>query len=129
MRQYKPSDSLSYFAKYRWYLRSLHSKKAERAKILADINEGNISRDILSPDWNERLLGEIRRLKRKLADIEFAVESIPETPELIPCKLFLRLHFISGMTLTQTADKMDVSLSTLRRIRDRASKYFDTYPL
>ena len=107
----------------------MHSKKAERAKILADINEGNISRDILSPDWNERLLGEIRRLKRKLADIEFAVESIPETPELIPCKLFLRLHFISGMTLTQTADKMDVSLSTLRRIRDRASKYFDTYPL
>lgn len=128
MRRYKPTDPLSYFAKYRWYLRALNAKKAERAKILADINSGEISRDTLDKHWGEQIKDEMKNLRRKLSQIEQAVESIPETPELLPCKLFLRLYFILGMSMTDTAEKMNISISTARRIRERASEYFETFP-
>ncbi len=128
MRKYKPTDSLSYFAKYRWYLRALNAKKAEKAKILADINSGEISRDTLDKRWSEQIRSETSELRRKLSEIELTVEAIPETAELLPCKLFLRLHFILGMSMTDTAEKMNVSISTARRIRERASEYFESYP-
>ena len=128
MRRYKPTDPLSYFAKYRWYLRALNAKKAEKAKILADINSGEISRDTLDRYWSEQIKCEINELRRKLSEIELTVDSIPETTELLPCKLFLRLYFILGMSMTDTAEKMNISISTARRIRERASEYFESYP-
>ncbi len=109
-------------------MRALNSKSAERRKILADINSGLISRDTLDEDWSASLESEISELKKKLHDIEFTVDSIPETPVLLPCKLFLRLHFICGMSMTDTAEKLNVSLTTLRRIRDRAARHFDNFP-
>ncbi len=128
MRLYNYPTSLLFFSRYDWYMRALNSKSAERRKILADINSGLISRDTLDEDWSASLESEIAELKTKLHDIEFTVDSIPETPELLPCKLFLRLHFICGMSMTDTAEKLNVSLTTLRRIRDRAARHFDNFP-
>ncbi len=128
MRLYNIPNSLLYFSRYNWYLRALNTKKAERRKILADINSGLISRDTLESDWQKALEGEIVELKKRLHDIESTIESIPETPNLLPCKLFMRLYFVLGMSMTDTAEKMNVSLSTLRRIRDRAARHFEDFP-
>ena len=57
-----------------------------------------------------------------------AMEHMPETARLLPCKLYLRLHFISGLSVTETAEKLNVSETTLRRIRNRAARYFDEHP-
>ena len=128
MRLYNIPNSLLYFSRYNWYLRALNTKKAERRKILADINSGLISRDTLDSDWQKSLEHEIVELKKRLHDIESTIEAIPETPNLLPCKLFMRLYFVLGMSMTDTAEKMNVSLSTLRRIRDRAARHFDDFP-
>ncbi|MBQ9920546.1 MAG: hypothetical protein IJO52_00020 [Clostridia bacterium] len=128
MRLYNIPNSLLYFSRYNWYLRALNTKKAERRKILADINSGLISRDTLDSDWQKSLESEIIDLKKRLHDIESTIEGIPETPNLLPCKLFMRLYFVLGMSMTETAEKMNVSLSTLRRIRDRAARHFDDFP-
>lgn len=128
MRLYNYPNSLLYFSRYNWYLRALNTKTAERRKILADINSGLISRDTLDEDWNRQLEAELDALKKRLNSIEFTVNAIPETPELLPCKLFLRLHFICGMSMTETAEKLNVSQTTLRRIRDRAAKHFEDFP-
>ncbi|MBQ8250093.1 MAG: sigma-70 family RNA polymerase sigma factor [Clostridia bacterium] len=128
MRLYNIPNSLLYFSRYNWYLRALNTKQAERRKILADINSGLISRDTLDSDWQKSLEVEIGELKKHMHDIESTIESIPETPNLLPCKLFMRLYFVLGMSMTETAEKMNVSLSTLRRIRDRAARHFDDFP-
>ncbi len=128
MRLYNYPTSLLFFSRYDWYLRALNSKNAERKKILADINSGLISRDTLDENWSRNLESEIESLRKRLHDIEYTVNAMPETPELLPCKLFLRLHFICGMSMTDTAGEMNVSQSTLRRIRDRAARHFDDFP-
>lgn len=128
MRAESCPDSLLYFARYGWYLRALNSKEAERRKIKADINSGLISRDTLEEDWAEKLREETAAIRRRLHAIEATVESMPETPTLLPCKLFLRLHFVVGMSMTETAEKINVSATTLRRIRDRAAAYFEKFP-
>ncbi len=128
MRLYNYPNSLLFFSRYDWYLRALNTKSAERRKILSDINSGLISRDTLDEDWSRQLESEIEALKERLHSIEFAIDAIPETPELLPCKLFLRLHFVCGMSMTETAEKLNVSQTTLRRIRDRAAKHFEDYP-
>ncbi len=128
MRLYNIPNSLLYFSRYNWYLRALNTKKAERRKILADINSGLISRDTLDSDWQKALECEIIELKKRLHNIESTIAAIPETPNLLPCKLFMRLYFVLGMSMTDTAEKMNVSLSTLRRIRDRAARHFDDFP-
>lgn len=117
-------EPLSYFANYRWYLRALHSKRAEKAKIQTDISNGLISRDVLDPDWRQRYLCEIKYYKQKLREIEAVIDSIPETEQLLPCKIFLRLHYVMGMSLTEVGEKMNVSLSTVRRIKSRTEDYF-----
>ena len=120
--------SLRYFAKYRWYLKALGAKRSEKQKIIADINSGLISRDTLDENWQRSLNRDIATIKRRLKKIEETVDSLPDTSEFFPCKLLLRLHFIMGMTMTDTAAAMNVSVSTLRRIYDRTVKYFDRYP-
>lgn len=129
MRKYKHSDPLSYFAKYKWYLKALNAKKSEYSKILADIHSGELNRDTLDPFWKERIRAEVKYLRKKLQNIETAVNSLPDTPEMIACKLFLRLHYIIGMNLTLCAEKMNVSYSTVRRIKERAARYFENFPL
>ncbi len=128
MSLYNIPNSLLYFSRYNWYLRSLNTKEAERRKVLADIRSGLISRDTIDEGWQDSLNNEIDELKKRLYDIEFTVKSMPETPELLPCKLFLRLHFIMGMTMTDTAETMNISLSTLRRIKDKAAMHFENFP-
>ena len=128
MRMYHYANSLAYFSAYNWYLRSLNAKNAERRKIRADIREGLISRDMLDPDWEETMDAESAALRAQLDAIEATVESMPETARLLPCKLYLRLHFISGLSVTETAEKLNVSETTLRRIRNRAARYFDEHP-
>lgn len=128
MRTYCIPNSLLFFSRYSWYLRALGTKKAERNKILADINSGLLSRDTLDTDWQRSLEKEIDSLRAKMKEIEYVVESLPETPQLFPCKLFLRLYFIVGLSMTETAAEMNVSMSTLRRIRDRAARHFDDFP-
>ena len=129
MRSCEIPESLTFFSRYQWYLRALNTKKAEKRKILADINSGLISRDTLDEDWQELLESEIQKIRKNLHDIEFTLDLMPETPKLLPCKLFLRLHFIVGMSMTETAEKLNVSASTLRRIRDRAARHFDEFPV
>jgi len=68
-------------------------------------------------------------LKQRCHEIEAEIEKIPDTDQLLPCKLFLRLHFVFGLTMTETAEKMNVSETTLRRIRDRLIRYYDEYPM
>lgn len=128
MRTYCIPNSLLFFSRYSWYLRALGTKKAERNKILADINSGLLSRDTLDTDWQRSLEKEIDSLRAKMKEIEYVVESLPETPQLFPCKLFLRLYFIVGLSMTEAAAEMNVSMSTLRRIRDRAARHFDDFP-
>lgn len=129
MKYERYPEPLLYFAKYGWYLRALNSKKAERRKINADINSGLISRDTLDEDWNERINLEIENIRENLHRIESTIEGMPETPSLLPCKLYLRLHFVVGMSMTETAEKLNVSATTLRRIRDRAADYFGKFPI
>ncbi len=128
MRIFNYDNELQYFSRYNWYLRSLNAKKAERRKILADISSGLISRDTLDEDWEAQLEREADEISEKLRAIERTIDEIPETPSLLPCKLFLRLHFVSRLNMTETAEKLNVSESTLRRIRDRAIRYFEENP-
>ncbi len=118
------SHPFTYFARYRWYLRALDSKRAEKSKILADIRSGLVTRDVLDEDWEKRYDCDIKHYKRRLREIDAVIDSIPETAQLLPCKIFLRLHYVMGMSLTDTAEKMNISISTLRRIKSRTEDYF-----
>lgn len=128
MNTSEPSPYHQYFSKYRLYLLALNSKRTEKQRILADIKSGYAARDLIDDEWQDALSLEIGELKRRLENIEFTVDKIPDTPQLIPCKLFLRLHFIVGLNLTETAEKLNISLSTLRRIRERCELYFKEFP-
>lgn len=123
------TDSLAYFAKYQWILRMIEAKEAEKRQIRAKINAGFVTRDSLDENWESKLDASIEEEKKKLKEIEFVIASLPETNELLPCKLFLRLYYVAGCTLTETAQNMNVSETTLRRIRKRTSDYFEKYPV
>ncbi len=126
--QHNYADPLAYFERYKWYLRSLNAKDVERRRILNQIHEGLISRDTLDPNWQASLTAETEALKAKLSEIESTIDEMPDTPKLMPCKLFLRLRYIFGLSITETAEKLNVSETTLRRIRDTAIRYFEENP-
>ena len=128
MKMYKIPASLRYFGKFHWYLRDINAKYSEERKIIADIRSGLISRDMLEEGWQEKLTQEIELLRDRLRRIERTIEEIPESREMMPCKIFLRLHFVTGLSLTETAENMNVSETTLRRIRERTAKYFEKFP-
>ncbi len=117
------SDEL--FENYRWRLRELQSLEAELKKVRIDINDGLPSRYTVDPECEARLKSEYSSKKSELIQIDKLIESIPETKRMLPCKLYLRLHYLSGYSLTDTAGEMGISLSTLRRIRKRCDDYFD----
>ena len=117
-----------FFERYTWYLRLLKAKESERRKIASDINSGLINRDAVDPDWEKSISAEIGRLRAKLRRVEEVIDMIPETPSLMPCKIYLRLHYIIGCTITETAMEMNVGLTTLRRIRNRCEEYFASLP-
>ena len=116
------------FKNYKWLLRSLNTKNTEYRKISSQIAQGIASQDTLKQDWEAEINRETTELREKLNNIENIILSIPDTADLIPCKLFLRLYYIIGCSLTETAAEMNVSLSTLRRIRNRCADYFNNYP-
>ncbi len=127
MRTEGDYPSLDYFKKYGWYLKALNTKLAEYSKISSDISRGLLSRDTVDPEWQRSNRREIRELKSKMQEIVYTINSMPDRLELIPCKLFLQLHYVLGLNLTETAEKLNVSQSTVRRIRDRAGRYFENY--
>lgn len=116
------------FNNYQWLLRTLNTKNSEYRIISSHIAQGLASQDTLKPDWEDEINREISQLRDKLKQIEDIIISIPDTADLIPCKLFLRLYYIIGCSLTETASEMNISLSTLRRIRKRCANYFDDFP-
>lgn len=122
---YNYSKYLSRFDNYKWQLRALSTKETELRKINSDINSGVAARDVFDPDWRKTLQSDIDSLKSELSETERLLTLFPDTSEYIQCKLFLRLHYIIGCSMTETATEMDVSLSTLRRIRDRCVDFFD----
>lgn len=129
MNTEKSREKLIYFEKYKWYALALNGKRAEYKKALSDTAAGIVGRDSYSESWQRRIRREIRELKRAMNAIEFTIASIPDTPELIPCKLYLNLHYVVGLNITETAEKLNVSESTVRRIRDRTERYFEDIPL
>ena len=114
-----------FFANYRWKVFEIAALEAELSAIRHQIDEGLASRETYDPDWEKSLTAELDAAKEYVKRVEALVSSIPETQQLLPCKLFLRLHELSGYNLTETATMMNVSLSTLRRIRDRCADYFN----
>lgn len=114
------------FESYRWRLCELKTLEAELDKVRKDIDEGIASRYSLDPDCEKKLTDEYEERKAVLKQIDGIIDSIPETKSLLPCKLYLRLHYISGYTLTETANELGVSLSTLSRIRRRCAEYFES---
>ena len=129
MNHAKYTGSLAVFEKYRWLLRSLGAKSAERERILSQIDGGLYSRDTLYPEWFAQLEREIETLRRRMHAIEKGIDDMPDDREYLPCKLFLRLHFLFGYTITETAMRMNVSESTVRRVRDRAARYFELHAI
>ena len=116
------------FENYRWQLRALRAKENEFERISRDIDEGLITRDALDPNWQDSIQREISGLREQLLLTEGLIDLILETPEMFPCRLFLRLHYILGYSLTYTAEELNVSLTTLRRIRQRCRDFFDECP-
>ena len=114
------------FESYRWRLCELKSLEAQISKVRADNNNGVASLCSLDPESEKQLSQEYESQRAVLKRIDGIVDGIPETKQLLPCKLFLRLHYISGYTLTETAAEMGVSLSTLDRIRRRCVEYFES---
>ncbi|MBQ8509919.1 MAG: hypothetical protein IJ493_08450 [Clostridia bacterium] len=123
------NTQLDFFANYRWYLRELAEREDARNRILSDIHSGLTSRDSYDTDWEAQIDSDIAALRKKIAGIESVIDAIPETPKLLQCKLFLRYHFILGFSLTETASRMNISLSTLRRVRIRCEEYLEKRPL
>ena len=121
----KSTNYKQFFESYRWRLCELKSLEAQISKVRADNNNGVASLSSLDPASERRLAQEYESQKTILKQIDGLVDGIPETKQLLPCKLFLRLHYISGYTLTETAGEMGVSLSTLDRIRRRCTEYFE----
>ncbi len=120
--------SLAVFGNYRWLLSAIKVKDAERTRTKEQIRDGLISREALDDDWNLNLNRDIDRLKERLHAIEAAIEAMPETPELLPCKLFMRLYYLYGLSLSDAAMRMCVSYSTARRLQKRCAAYFENHP-
>ena len=114
------------FESYRWRVCELKSLEAQINKVRVDNDNGVASLCSLDPESEMRLTQEYESQKAILKQIDGLVDGIPETKQLLPCKLFLRLHYVSGYTLTETAGEMGVSLSTLDRIRHRCIQYFES---
>ena len=112
------------FESYRWRLRKIDALEAELRKVRHDIGEGVASRFSVDKDCEKHLNEEIAAQKQQLKCIDGIIDAIPDTKQLLPCKLYLHLHYISGYTLTNTAIEMGVSLSTIDRIRKRCAEYF-----
>ncbi len=113
-----------YIENYSWQLRQIQALEAELTATRRQIDEGMVSRDTYDPDWEEKILNELELVQKKVKHSEDIVNSIPETLEMLPCKLYLRLHMLAGYNLTDTAVQIGVSLSTLTRIRQRCAGYF-----
>ena len=122
----RPANYKQLFESYRWRLCELKSLEAQINKVRADNDNGVASLYTLDPESENRLEQEYEAQKTILKQIDGLVDGIPETKRLLPCKLYLRLHYISGCTLTDTANEMGISLSTLDRIRHRCSEYFES---
>ena len=120
--------SLRSFTNYRWLLSAIQVKDAERRRTHEQIRDGLLSRDLLDADWNTVITQEIDRLKERLRAIERAIDAMPETPELLPCKLFMRLYYLFGLSLSDTAMRMCISYSTARRLQKRCAAYFENHP-
>ena len=94
---------------YQLLLRALANCETQYKMISRQIDEGSAAEDVVDPDWKNKISAEAK--------------NIPDSPELLQCKLFLRNHYILGMSLTNTAADMDVSISTIRRVKDRSFHY------
>lgn len=113
-----------YIENYSWQLREIQALEAELKATRRQIDEGMVSRDTYDPNWEQKILDELELVQKNVKHSEDIVNSIPETVEMLPCKLYLRLHMLAGYNLTDTAVQMGVSLSTLTRIRQRCAEYF-----
>lgn len=111
------------FENYRWLLRELNVLKAEIKKVQLDNHEGLASRSTIDPNCEDRLRAEYNAKKSSLVQIEQFLDRMPNTKPMLQCKLYLRLHYLAGYNLTETAMEMDVSLSTLNRIKQRCDEY------
>ena len=104
---------------YQLLLRALANCETQYKIISRQIDEGSAAEDVVDPDWKNKISAEAKNIRDKLR----LVADIPDSPELLQCKLFLRNHYILGMSLTNTAADMDVSISTIRRVKDRSFHY------
>ena len=118
------SPCIGLLMSYQWLLRMLSSSEAEYRTISRQIDEGLPSEDVHDPEWKRKISCEQQKIREKLRTAQQIIADIPDSPELIPCKLFLKDHYILGMSLTRTAAEMGVSVSTIRRIKDRCFHYF-----
>lgn len=112
------------FENYRWRLRELKTCESEFYINSRHIDEGIVAQDTSDPDWERHLSDETQKIREQLKKTEQLIAEIPDTPKLIRCKMFLKLHYIHGLTMTETACEMEVSTSTLRRIRRYCFHYF-----
>ena len=108
---------------YQWLLRALANCESQYKIISRHIDEGSAAEDVVDPDWKNKISAEAKNIRDKLRLAQQIVADIPDSPELLQCKLFLRNHYILGMSLTNTAADMDVSNSTIRRVKDRSFHY------
>ncbi len=111
---------------YQWRLRELQTKKSEQTITQSKIDDYIASSELINENWDEKLSDDIAKLHHALVTIEHIVTSIPETSELLPCKIYLRMRYILGCTLTEIALEMGISISTLRRIRIKSERYLDS---
>ena len=111
------------FENYRWKLFEIMAIEAELAANRRQIDEGIASRDQSDPQWESELVAELETAKAQVKLVEDLIASIPDSPKMMPCKLFLRLHYLARYNMTDTAAMMNVSLSTLRRIKQRSIEF------
>ena len=120
------ADYQQTFENYRWKLFEIMAIEAELAAIRRQIDEGIASRDQYDPQWENELTAELETAKAQIKLVEDLIASIPDSPKMMPCKLFLRLHYLAGYNMTDTAVMMNVSLSTLRRIKERSIEFLSS---
>lgn len=109
---------------YQWLLRALANCETQYKTISRQIDEGIASEDVVEPEWRSKISTDAIIIRDKLRLAQQIVADIPNSPKLLPCKLFLMNHYILGMSLTRTAAEMGISVSTAHRIKDRCFHYF-----
>lgn len=109
---------------YQWLLRALANCETQYKTISRQIDEGIAAEDVAEPEWRAKIADKAKNIRAKLRLAQQIVADIPDSPELLPCKLFLKNHYILGLSLTHTAAEMGVSVSTVHRIKDRCFHYF-----